>query len=127
MLKLIYEFRYYCVLPINDKKAIYQVPEIEEKREKVQRMLLTKAHEFKLVDIFSKEKEIDYQILKNIFCVRVINLEDLYIKLIKEKEAYYVQLFDENVFEEKIELEGIENIKKEDLTFKISKKVKIFD
>lgn len=127
LLKLIYEFRYYCVLPINDKKAIYQVPEIEEKREKVQRMLLTKAHEFKLVDIFSKEKEIDYQILKNIFCVRVINLEDLYIKLIKEKEAYYVQLFDENVFEEKIQLEGIENIKKEDLTFKINKKVKIFD
>lgn len=127
LMKLIYEFRYYCLLPVNDRKAIYQVEEIEKERKEVQTMLIEKAHEFKLIDTFSKEKEIVYQILKNIFYVRVINLEDLYFKLIKEKEAYYVQLFDENVFEEKIKLEGIENIKKEDLTFKMNKKIKIFD
>ncbi len=127
ILKLIYEFRYYCLLPISDRKEIHQIPEIESERKKVETMLIAKAHEFKLIDIFSKQKEIDYQILKNIFYVRVINLEDLSIKLTKEKDAYYIQLFDENVFEEKIKLEEIENIKKEDLTFKINKKIKIFD
>ena len=77
--------------------------------------------------IKGNEKEIDYAILKNIFCVRVINLEDLYLKITKEKEKYYIQLFDENVFEEKIKIENINYIDKKDLTIKINKKVKIFN
>ena len=90
-------------------------------------LLLNKAHELKLMDAFSHKKEIDYQILKNIFYVRVINLEDLYIKIIKENDSYYVQLFDENVFEEKMQLQGISNLNKKDLTFKMNKKVKVFN
>ena len=127
LMKLIYEFRYYCLLPFNDKNSIGQMEEIKTQMKKVEMSLLKKAQELKIVDVFSKEKEIDYQILKNIFYVRVINLEDLYIKLIKENDKYYVQLFDENVFEEKIEMEGIENLNKKDLTFKMNRKVKIFN
>lgn len=59
--------------------------------------------------------------------MRVINLEDLYIKFMKEKDSYYVQLFDENVFEEKIEIQNIGEINKKDLSFKMNKKVKIFN
>lgn len=127
LMKLIYEFRYYCLLPFSEKKSIGEIEEIKTEIKKVEMLLLKKAHEIKLIDVFSKEIEIDYQILKNIFYVRVINLEDLYIKFMKEKDGYYVQLFDENVFEEKIKMEGIENLNKKDLTFKMNKKVKIFN
>ena len=89
--------------------------------------LIKKAHELKVIDYFSNEEEIDYKILKNIFLVRVINLESVYIKITKEKENYYIQLFDENAFEEKIKLEGLENINKKNLNFKINKKIKIFN
>lgn len=88
-------------------------------------MLLKKAHELKVIDTFGKQQDIDYQILKNIFYVRVINLEDLYIKIIKEKEKYYIQLFDENIFEEKVEIEDIEN--KKDFEVKLNKKIKMFN
>ena len=87
-------------------------------------MLLKKAHELKVIDTFGKQQDIDYQILKNIFYVRVINLEDLYIKIIKEKEKYYIQLFDENIFEEKVKLS---NIDKKEIKIKLNKKIKIFN
>ena len=127
LIKLIYEFRYYCLIPFNQEKLICDIEEIKEEINAVQKLLISKAHEHKMIDIFSKEKEIDFQILKNIFNIRVINLEDLYIKFIKEKEKYYLQLFDENAFEEKIEIKGIEEFDKKDLNFKLNKKIKIFN
>lgn len=127
LLKLIYEWRYYCLLPFNGENSIGKLKEIEGQIKKVTMLLLEKAHEQKLIDVFSKEKEIDYQILKNIFYVRVINLEDLYIKCMKEKDSYYIQLFDENIFEEKIEIEEVGNISKKDLAFKMNKKIRIFN
>ena len=95
--------------------------------EEVQMLLLKKAHSIKLIDIVSNDEKIDYKILKNLFYVRVINLEDLYIKITKEKERYFVQLFDENIFEEKKELNEIGNINKKDLKIKLNKKMKIFN
>lgn len=127
VMKLIYEFRYYCLLPFNDRKAIYQIEELKLQREQVEWLLLEKAQELKLIDNFSKQRELDYQILKNIFHIRVINLEDLYIKVMKEKDSYYVQLFDEDVFEEKIEIKNKVAIDKKDVLFKLNKKVKIFN
>lgn len=127
LLKLIYEFRYYCLLPFNTRGAINQVEEIRIEIQEVEKLLIEKAHELKMIDYFSKEKEIDYQILKNIFCVRVINLENLYIRIMKEKNSYYIQLFDEEVFEEKIRIEGITDISKKDMLFKLNKKIKIFN
>ena len=127
LIKLIYELRYYCFLPITEEELVGKKLELADFIKKVQMLLLEKAHELKVIDYFSTEKEIDYQILKNIFFVRVINLEDLYLKVTKEKEKYYIQLFDENIFEEKMELEGLESINKKDITFKINKKIKIFN
>ena len=127
IIKLIYEFRYYCLLPFNQQKTINGVKELEKKIENVERKLITKAHEIKAIELFSKNEEIDYQILKLIFEVRVICLEDLNVKIIKEKNKYYMQLFDENVFEEKIEIKNAENINKNDLEIKLNKKVKIFN
>ncbi len=127
LMNLIYEFRYYCLLSLNEKQAIRQTKEIEEEKKQIENQLIEKAQEFKIIDSFSKNKELNHKILRNIFHVRVINLEDLYIKVIKEKDLYYVQLFDDNAFEEKIQIENIENLNKKDLSFKMNKKVKILN
>ena len=127
LMKLIYEFRYYCLIPFGEREVIGQIKPLQKEMKEVEMLLLERAHELKLIHCFSKEKEIDYEMLKNIFLVRVINLEDLYIKLIKEKEDYYVQLFDENVFEEKIKIENIHHLHKKDLSFKMNRKIKIFN
>ena len=124
LIKLIYEFRYYCLLPVNETKLINQIKEINKDIKEIQILLLKKAHSLKLIDTISTNEEIEYQILKNIFNVRIICLEDLYIKITKEKENYYIQLFDENIFEEKVKLS---NIDKKEIKIKLNKKIKIFN
>ncbi len=121
LMNKIYEFRYYCVLPFNELEMIAEVEQIKNEIQEVEILLIEKAHELKLVDYFSKDREDDYQILRNIFHIRIINLEDLYSKIVKEQDSYYVQLFDEEIFEEKIKIEN------RGTSFKINKKIKIFN
>ena len=104
-----------------------EVEEIKFQIEEIEIILLNKAHELKLIEPFSKEKEIDFQIARNMFHVRVINLEDLSIKVIKEQNSYFLQLFDEEVFEEKIEIQNMWGFDKKELSLKLNKKVKLFN
>ena len=120
VMKLIYEFRYYNLLPTREKVPIYLLQKLEEQRKEVEMLLLTKAHEVKLIDSFSKEEEIDYAILKNLFRIRVINLENLSIKVTKEKETNSIQLFDGEAFEEKMPMEKLDD--KKEMLVKINKK-----
>ena len=57
-------------------------------------------------------------ILKNIFKTRIIKLEEAYLKITKEKDQYFVQIFDENIFEEKVKIQ-----KPKDLNIKLNKKI----
>ena len=127
ILKRIYEFRYYCLLPYNQEEIIWQTKEMEEDIKKIEKILLEKAHKLKVIEIFSKNAEIDYQLLKSIFHIRSIDLEEISLKLIKEKNKFFVQLFDGMSFEEKIEILEMENINKKDLEIRLGKKVKIFN
>lgn len=125
VMKLIYEFRYYNLLPVKREEQIYQMQDIEPQRKEVEMLLLDKAHELKLIDSFSKEKEIDYSILKNLFRVRIINLENLFIKVNKEKESNTLQLFDGEALEEKIPIGKLDD--KKEMLFKMNKKIKLFN
>ena len=87
---------------------------------------MQKAHNFKVLEKLSKNEDIDYELLKNIFNVRSINLEEMSVKVSKEKEKYFVQLLDENSIEEKYELANSENMSKKDLEIRLNKKVKVF-
>ena len=57
--------------------------------------------------------------MKHVFKTRIITLEKLYYKISNESEKYFVQIFDENVSEEKFEIHTKEKLK-------INKKIKIF-
>ena len=57
--------------------------------------------------------------MQHILETRIIVLEELYYKVEQEEEKYYVQIFDENITEEKIEIKSIGKTK-------INKKIKIF-
>ena len=69
---------------------------------------------------------LNYDIIKNVFETRIISLEDLYIKIVKENKKYYIQLFDENIFEEKVEIGNIEEINLNDINVKLNKSTKVF-
>lgn len=125
--KLIYEYRYYCMLPFELQKKVNEQNKLQDELKEVENLLIQKAHRLKVINTVAKKEEIDYEILKNIFNIRIINLEELYIKITKEKDKFYMQLFDDNIFEEKIEIQNMGNLNKKDLEFKIGKKIKIFN
>ena len=98
----------------------------EQTKEETSKKLLQKAYKLKALEEVSKNEEINYKILKKVFDTRSINLEELCVKIIKEKDKYFMQTFDEKLAEEKIELEELENIAKKELELKVGKKIKIF-
>ena len=120
--KVIYNFRYYLLLPYDYENTIQDIEKLQSQIDEVRTVLIDKAIDLKAIQRMSTDKETNYEILKNIFNVRIIKLEDAYLKITKEKDKYFVQIFDENVFEEKIEIS-----KPKDLEIKLNKKVSIWE
>ena len=125
-MKLIYEFRYYTMLPYDYEKSVGETLELSNEINEIGKKIIKQANNMKVLEKVSKQEEINYEMLKNIFKTKSINLEEINIKLIKEKEKFYVQVFDENSLEEKSELQHVENINKKYLNIRLNKKVKIF-
>ena len=126
IITLIYELRYYCLIPFDQNRSINQVQQLKKSIEKVTKNIIKKAHNFKMINSFTNIEELEINILKNIFNIRIISLEDLYIKITKEKDKFYITLFDEDVFEEKVELEMVDILNKRELEIKLNKKIKLF-
>ena len=118
--KIIYDFRYYLLMPYDYKNTIQDMEKIKKQINELAELIINKSIELKVIEKISNDKETNYQILKNIFNVRIIKLEDAYLKIIKEKDKYFVQIFDENIFEEKREIS-----KPKDLEIKPNKKIPI--
>lgn len=113
IVKLIYKFRYFMYLPFNSEKNIKDVKQIENDILKTEKILIKKAIEKNVI------ANVPFEIMRHLFESRIIVLEELYYKIILESEKYYVQIFDENVSEEKFEIKPIQKTK-------INKKIKIF-
>ncbi len=126
IIDLIYQFRYYCMLPFNYESLIYQVTELKEDIDSVGKYLIEKAIALKVITMFSSNEDLNFKILQNIYRTRIISLEELNIKIIKETEKFSIQLFDENIFDEKIEIISNNKVNKKDFSIKINKKIKLF-
>ena len=132
IIKFIYEYRYYSMLPYSYENSIYEEKNLKKEYHDIEIKILNKAHKLKVIEKLSKQEEFDYQLLKYIFQNRSINLEELQVKLIKEKNKenknikYIVQIFDGNNTEEKVELENSEKLVNKDLAIRFNKKVKVF-
>lgn len=113
IVKLIYQFRYFMCLPYDLESNVKDIKKFEEDIEKTEKLLAKKAIDNKVIN------KIPFEVMQHILKTRIIVLEELYYKVEQEEEKYYVQIFDENITEEKFEITTIEKIK-------INKKIKIF-
>lgn len=118
--KIIYDFRYYLLMPYDNKRNIQNVEKLQKKINEITNLIIDKAIELKVIEKISVDKETNYEVLKNIFHIRIIKLEDAYLKVIKEKDKYFVQIFDENIFEQKVEIQ-----KPKGLEIKPNKKISV--
>ena len=124
--KLVKTYRYYLNLPFEEDKNIFNIKELQKSKEEAGKKLIEKAYELKALEEISKNKDINYKLLQKVFNTRSINLEELCVKIIKEKDKYFMQIFDEKLAEEKTEIEELEKISKKELGLKLGKKIKIF-
>ena len=118
--KIIYDFRYYLLIPYDYEKIILKIPKIQKQIKEISELIIDKAIQLKVIEKVSSDQKTNYEILKNIFNIRIIKLEDAYLKIIEEKDKYFIQIFDENIFEENIEIS-----KPKDLEIKPNKKISI--
>ena len=123
--RIIYELRYFLMLPIDTKTKIIEVPNLKRMITTTLSVVIDKAYELKDFKEIFRDKSKNINIIKYIFNLRIIKLEDIAFKIIKEKEGVYVQFFDDDVLDEKIELDN--PITKEDLKIRFNKKIKLFD
>lgn len=113
ILKLIYKFRYFMLLPFNSEKSVKDLNELKENIEKAEKKLVQKAKQKKVIS------DIPFDVMKHVLETRIIILEGLYYKITSESEKKYVQIFDENISEEKFEIDTKDKLK-------LNKKIKIF-
>lgn len=126
IINLIYIFRYYNLLPFNEKIDICENKKIQKGLKEVEKELLKKAIDYKIMTAISQDLEESTNLLQFIFQTKIISMEDIYITVSKEKDKYYVEFSEdnENTYEEKFE---IDVINKEKLNIKLNKKVKILN
>lgn len=124
IINLIYEFRYFNQIPISARKKINQVESLKKNLEDIQKALIKKAIEKKVMAEVSDIEKINVEVLKNLFTSTIISLEMVTIKVFKEKDIWKVCFFDEEIAENTIDIEEL--IDKKDLKIRLKKNTKVF-
>ena len=102
-------------MPFDKNKDVKDVEELQKYIIKLEKVLIKKAVEAKVITLTP------FEVVQHVFTSRIIVLEELHYKITLDSELgkYYVQIFDDNISEDKFEIENIENAK-------TGKKIKIF-
>lgn len=125
LINLIYEIRYYNYLPVEDDKKIKDIKELDVDMRNMQRKLLTKLCDNKVVEVFSKDYNINYTILKYIFLAKMININKILIKLKYKDKKLFMEYYDENALETEVSI-NFSNDDLNELAKRIDKKIRMF-
>lgn len=121
MIQLIYQFRYYIYLPINDVKKIFEEKDLKKEIVSLNKLLIEKACKLKVIINISNLPEKNYEIVSQILNTKIINLQDINIEILKKGEKRTLNIYEENNIDKKIE-----DIKLEEILIKYNKKLKLF-
>lgn len=124
LINCIYELRYYNFLPYTEEKIIADVKDFKDDIDNIKVKLIKKLYNSKLINTISTNEKNDVEIVKNIFDLKIINLEDIYLEIKNINEKYVVQIYDERETLEK-ELEMNLEFNKKD-RIKLNRKIKLF-
>ena len=125
LVNLIYEVRYYNYLPVEKDMKIKDIKELEVDMRNMQRKLINKLCENKVIEIFANDYNINYAILKYIFVTKMININKIQIKLKKEGKKLFLEYYDEKTIENEFSI-NFEEDDFNELTKKLDKKIKMF-
>ena len=118
---LIYEIRYYkLILPsINLANANSKY---NKTLEKVEKQLIQKSCEEKVLVRFSEDEELNYKILKNILETKIIDIDQIVYVVKYNKGILTINIYDGNIEDTQVKIEIKE---KSELSVKLNKKIKL--
>ena len=120
-----YEIRYYNLLPYTKDEIISDIDEFNKDIELSKEKIIKKLYDNKIINTISTNEKNDIEIVKNIFDLKIINLEDIYIQIKKKDNQYIIKFYDENETLEKEVNINLEFNKKDKI--KLNRKIKLFN
>ena len=126
IINLITEFRYYLNIPINKTKKINEVNHFNALIQEISKLIINKAIKEKVLINISKDEAINYLIYKELFNTKIINLQNINVEMIKENDALNLQIYDENIFDNKIEVGKLATLDFSTILIRFNKLIKIF-
>ena len=119
-----YELRYYSFLPYTNEKLINQLKSLKKDLNFLKEELIKKMYENKILNTLSTNEKNDILIVKNIFDLKIINMENIYVQLKRKDGIYYIEIYDEKDTPEKTFELNLEFNKKDKI--KLKRKIKLF-
>ena len=113
--------RYYNFIVYSENKFIKDVEELNKQISDLEEKIIRRLYEFKTLNPLTKDLNKDIEIIKPILNSRIMNLENISIKLIKNEQDIEVDVYDGEVQELGY------NVEREDVVpIKNKKKIKLF-
>ena len=124
IMRVLYELRYFNLIPISESKNIEKVAKLKKMLKETKQKAISKSCKLKVINEVCKDKQLNEEVLEYIFSLNIIRIEDINIKIVKDKEnRTYLQFYDDNIEDERFELDF--ELKKEDLKTRFNKKMKV--
>ena len=120
-----YELRYYSFLPYTKEIIIKDVEDFAQDLNRAKENIIKKLYDKKIINNISTNEKNDIEIVKNIFNLKIINLEDIYLQIKKKENTFFIKIYDEKeTLETQIEM-NLEFNKKDKI--RLNKKFKLFN
>lgn len=126
LLALIYQFRYYCLIPVSQTKKIKDIPELQNLMQDTINELIDNAIDKQIMVNVSNSISVCNKVLKNIFTSKIINLQEIEILIVKNNKSendIKIRILDVKDAEITYN-ETIENVKL--LNIRLNKRIKVF-
>lgn len=118
IIEWIYKIRYYCQIPFDENTILNDVRKLQKDFKNIIKLIIKKAQEQKIWDVFTENEELAYIVIKELFDSKMINLENVNMTCEYKEGILYITYYDGNTIETKAEFK-LENVH-------IKKKIKLF-
>lgn len=120
LMQYFYELRYYRNLVFDyEGTTLKEIPKLKNSFEKIIQLLIKKGRDLGVIDFVTEDEKANEQIISKIFDSKLIDLDHLVILSKVEKGRLFIEYYDTNILEMRIELQS-------DRTLKLKKKTKLF-
>ena len=119
VIKHIYELRYFRFLKYDENTSLKDLAELNEAFEETIGVLYEKARALNAIEDVTKDEAVNYEIISKIFDSKMIDLNNMVIETKVEDGKLFIEYYDTNILENKIEFHS-------DKTIKLNKKTKLF-